>query len=642
MRFIKKFINSIPLNIWVIIIASFISIIACVFFYNVDLHLGNFDAQSRLNIARKVTDNLTPGLGQFGSVWPFLPQLIMVPFAAITPLWQSGIAGMLMSAPAFILSGLLIFLILMELTKDKFISFIGFLIFATNINLLILQTMAMSEVLFISLTLGAMYFLLQWVKNPTKSILPLAFAGICLSGASLTRYEGIVFTIATVILVFVITFLKKNSLKIAEGVTILFTTIAFFGVFLWCLYNAAIFHDPFNWVKIYTGQTPVISTEKKEIINTNSSVPASIFPQRATSYMSAVAEVNGIPIFIISIIGFGFFIFSLRPLKNQKQLIILLPLSVVAFMLYVLYKSTYPLDVPALNFDSIKNFNNTFTKELNIRYGTLLWPFLVIMTAWLLSKNKSVLFKILAIVVLCIHIATPLYHKAFLIYQFPLEWTVSTTRDPEEKALRWLKANYDDGLIMISALKHDQIMFRLGHPYKTYIHEGTGKYWLTSRDNPEIYAKWILMNDPNNIRGMSNGPEDPVTKHLGYTKVLKTNYIQRYNDGIVNIYQRRDEFSKKLQTSSLDGMFTGRIVDQKGNPIPNVALTTNGVATLSTINGDFALSVNNEPSTITFVKSGYEALTINLDFSESILYAHKMTMTPVREKTVFEKILPYL
>ena len=41
---------------------------------------------------------------------------------------------------------------------------------------------------------------------------------------------------------------------------------------------------------------------------------------------------------------------------------------------------------------------------------------------------------------------------------------------------------------MISALKHDPQMLQLGFDYKTYIHEGTGKYWKESIEHRDNYS----------------------------------------------------------------------------------------------------------------------------------------------------------
>ena len=53
-----------------------------VFIYNFQhgYHLPYADSISRLNIARKVVDNITPGLAQLGNVWLPLPQIVLLPF----------------------------------------------------------------------------------------------------------------------------------------------------------------------------------------------------------------------------------------------------------------------------------------------------------------------------------------------------------------------------------------------------------------------------------------------------------------------------------------------------------------------------------------------------------------------------------
>src|ERR1700722_2293993 len=64
------------------------------------------DTMSRLDIARKVIDNLTPGFAQIGNVWLPLPQVLMLPFIWNNFFWHSGTAGALMSRTAFSIGAL--------------------------------------------------------------------------------------------------------------------------------------------------------------------------------------------------------------------------------------------------------------------------------------------------------------------------------------------------------------------------------------------------------------------------------------------------------------------------------------------------------------------------------------------------------
>jgi len=66
---------------FVLIIAIILSLVAWYFSYKFHYVLTYNDAASHLNIARRVVDNLTPGIAQIGTVWLPLPHLLMLIFA---------------------------------------------------------------------------------------------------------------------------------------------------------------------------------------------------------------------------------------------------------------------------------------------------------------------------------------------------------------------------------------------------------------------------------------------------------------------------------------------------------------------------------------------------------------------------------
>jgi hypothetical protein len=81
----------------------------------------------------------------------------------------------------------------------------------------------------------------------------------------------------------------------------------------------------------------------------------------------------------------------------------------------------------------------------------------------------------------------------------------------------------------VSAAKHDPQMFQLGLDYKTYIHEGTAKYWITSLKDPSVYATWIFMDYDN--------AEDGVTKKLKNSPILENHFDLVYNQSNLRIYK---------------------------------------------------------------------------------------------------------
>ncbi len=103
----------------------------------------------------------------------------------------------------------------------------------------------------------------------------------------------------------------------------------------------------------------------------------------------------------------------------------------------------------------------------------------------------------------------------------------------EDKLVDWLKHNYDNGLILVSATKHDPQMLLLGYDYKTYIHEGAGYYWKESIIDPSKYAKWVIMD--------YNNQEDLVTKNLKNSKILSHKFQIVYDDHSTRIYKKSNK-----------------------------------------------------------------------------------------------------
>src|SRR5258708_28678132 len=187
----KKFLRKFELSPFYFtgIVALEISLFSGYYFLQHNfLNLGYFDANTRLNIARRIFDNLTPGFAQIGSVWPPFPQILFVPFVYSDYLWRTGIAGWIVSGLSYIATSLFIYKIIYALTKKSFYAALGCMTFILNSNVIYLQSSAMSESFF-WLTLAAnFYFLLKYLQTRKLSFLLLTALAIIF--ATLTRYEG--------------------------------------------------------------------------------------------------------------------------------------------------------------------------------------------------------------------------------------------------------------------------------------------------------------------------------------------------------------------------------------------------------------------------------------------------------------------
>lgn len=182
-------------------------------YYQNHLGLSYNDARSHLDIGRRVVEGLKPGLAQLGSVWLPLPHLLMVPTIWNDFMWHSGLSGALESMISFVMTGVLIYLFLKKLKVTLLGRIIGVLVFASNINVLYLQSTAMTELLLLATMTAGVYYLLLWEK--TDNILNLIKAAFWIMLSTLNRYDGW-FLFGSACLVIGLITLRKKGLQVAK------------------------------------------------------------------------------------------------------------------------------------------------------------------------------------------------------------------------------------------------------------------------------------------------------------------------------------------------------------------------------------------------------------------------------------------
>lgn len=520
-------------SLFVLLSLAFVSSVMTGIYLSEGKNLLYGDAVSRLNISRKILDNLTPGLAQLGNVWLPLPQIFMLPTIWNSFAWHSGISGALMSMTAFILGGYFLYKSARILTNSFASSLFAVSMYALNVNLLYFQTTAMSEALFISALCVAIYYFLIWIKSGTR--LYLVPAALAVSLMTLIRYEALAVLGASVIAVFVYSFYYSRKSKIAESNTILYATLACLGFILWTIYLTAIFGDPLYWKNYYAGANIVSGSNE----NIRTYAQGLSFFAAASRYATAVVWMNGLIPAIIALISLPIFVFMSIRRNSQYFLAVLMPLSIFAFMILTLMRNT-PITQPELNIVNILSSKTSKENEFNIRYGLLMLPMIALLCAYLFSF-RFILLKIVFIAAFCIQLYSYVNPAYSVIYQIPIaiEGSVGPGGIRSRRYVDWLKHNYDGGYIMISALKHDPQMFELGYDYKTYIHEGTGKYWKESQKFPHRYAKWIVMDYAN--KG------DQVTKYLKDAPEIKAYFKKVYDRDGIHIYKIKGKTERTIE-----------------------------------------------------------------------------------------------
>ena len=179
------------------------------------------DAEAHLNIARRMLDSRTPGYDQVGTVWLPLLHWMLLPFARIDALWVNGLAGAIPSAVAFLLAGTFLYLAACRIFDCPSAALAATALFALNPNVLYLQSIPMTEILFSACLLALLYFTVRF--RDTQGWGAVIGAGIAACAATLTRYEAW-FLLPFAALYFVIA-ARRNRIAVAA----LFSFLAALG-----------------------------------------------------------------------------------------------------------------------------------------------------------------------------------------------------------------------------------------------------------------------------------------------------------------------------------------------------------------------------------------------------------------------------
>lgn len=473
------------------------------------------DATAHLNTARRIIDNLTPGFVQIGSVWLPMLHLLELPFVANFFLWQSGLAGSIVSSASFIASGVFLYKLTLYLFRSASMAIVAVAVFALNPNILYLQTTAMFEPLMMVFAIGAIYYVTRWVKE--KKLVFLVLTALFTMFGTLTRYDGWAFFIAISAFVFLFSFFGNRKSK--EGSLILFVFLAGFGIFLWFLYNYLIFNDP-----LYFQSGEFSAAAQQQVLAARGSLPTKGNLNLSILTYSIANVVNiGVVTLSMFVIGLAIYIgkFFAKP-AYWAPLLLLVPYGFNIISLY--------LGQPVIWMPMVAPYLNTY---FNARYGILLLPAVAFFTAMLAGRIWLLQLGVIAATVVQFILfmqpdVLPLFgHHIGVI---TLQDTVSSVNVATKAASSYLHEHHDGGLIMVSSASADAFIFRAGIPLKYFITEGTGLYWKQSLQDPTKYASWLVF---------FNDKSDRVGKVVGNSPSLKKNFDKVYEDATYQIWKKK-------------------------------------------------------------------------------------------------------
>jgi hypothetical protein len=500
------------------VILAMISIESFVYYYNNGLGLAYNDARSHLDIGRRVVEGLKPGFAQLGSVWLPLPHLLMTVTIWNDFMWQSGLAGALQSMISYVGTGILIYLFLKKINVGILGRLIGVFVFAVNLNILYMQSTPMTELLLLGTMTAGVYHLILWHQE--DKVFRLVKAAFFIMLSTLIRYDGwFLFLFAAGLILFHT--IRKHGYKTAEGVVILFCTLAGFGIFLWLFWNQMIFKDPLYFAfGPYSADAQQKQLEAAGVLATKKNLLISV-----ETYVLAFIYNSGVFAVLLATIGSLFFWLDKKIDKSIRigSIALLAPLFFNVLALYLGHSALYVQGLAG---------NSWF----NVRYGLMMVPAIAVFAGYLIHRLKSLRFVLIGLL--------------FFVSFFAIVSRDAVTIDDGEGGSSgynvsavsgWLHdhAINQNGYILVSTASHDEIVFSSDLPMKRYIDEGTGAYWDLATAHPDRWVRWIILR--------TGDTHDATYKVLQHNPAFNDKYYKVGSFPYADIYTLKPQYVSQLQ-----------------------------------------------------------------------------------------------
>lgn len=515
-------------SVWIItFVLSAVSVAAFWHYYQNGLGIAYNDARSHLDIGRRVVEGLNPGFAQLGSVWLPLTHLLMSITIWNDFMWHSGLAGAIQSMIAYVGTGVLVYLYLRELGAGLLARYAGVIIFAANTNTIYLQSTAMTEPVLMFTMMAATYCLLRWFRDQSH-LLHLVYAAVWIMLSTLVRYDGW-FLLGFASMIVALYVWRVRGYHTAEGMAVLFATLAGFGVFLWLLWNLLIFGDP-----MYFAFGPYSAHAQQDQLEA-----AGVLPTKGDwllsgkTYLYAAAYNCGAFTLVLGLLG-AVALWVNRRLSREVRVASVVLLAPLLFNVLALYLGHSVVFIQGLSGDT----------WFNVRYGVIILPTIAVFAGYLFERARGLRPALAGLVLMTLFF---MFSNVDAVTIDDARVGSSQKNVSEVSGYLYEHARGSREFILISAASHDSIIFSSGLPMGRFIHEGAGSYYDAAISNPDRWARWIVVR--------SNSNDDSTWR------LLKDNpgFTERYDK--VDSYPFADVYELKVEYR--DGLIVDRILDPK-------------------------------------------------------------------------------
>ncbi len=451
--------------------------------YTLGINTILIDQFAHLNTARQVIDSMTPGITQLG-FWPPLLHIILLPFVAFDFLYRTGLAAAFALVPILALAVFFLYRVFFLFTRNPWVSFIGGLLFLLNPYVLYYAVTPMTEVLFLAMLLGTIYFLLLWLRD--NKYVYLVLTAVFITLASLSRFEGLLLVPLVGGIVITAMVLAKKRYQEIEANLILFFFIAVLGGVAIVAYSWFFGDDPMAFVN---SNWSAFSQQQDYLRPAQGSLGQALqYLGHASYHMLGKTQI------IIAILSFVALLFLFPRLETMAVgLLLLSPFIFDWFSLYQGNIVVYVEELPPFDW-----FNNE-------RYGLYAIGFVVFAPVLLIYRGLSSIKHGIADKMLLggMALLPLLLLQGYTFYKVALQDEYRVVQADASKAAaimasqfaaaKFLANNYDHGKILMTRATYDLIALRAGIPIRNYIYESNYPYYEQTLLAPWLFSRWVVM-----------------------------------------------------------------------------------------------------------------------------------------------------
>ncbi len=472
------------------------------------------DAQAHLVNARRMVDSRTPGWDQLGTVWLPLPHWLMLPFVSNEHWWRTGLAGAYPASGSFVVAGTFFYLSIRRLFHSRTAGVVGVLLFALNPNVLYLQSVPMTEAVYLA-GFTMLLYAVVW-HGQGGGMGAAALAALASNIASLTRYEG------WFLIPFVALYLAFGGKKVSLGKGLVFGVLALAGPLWWLAHNYWYYGDA---LEFYRGQWSAKMIYQRALDAGMDRYPGDHDFGKAWQQFRAAAQLcAGASLAILGLAGICTTLFRR---SFAALLFVLLP---VVFYVWSIYSSGTPIFVPHL-------WPNSY---YNTRYGLAALPAMALCAASLATIARG-RWQVILAALLVVTAAVP-----WVVYPRPEAWITWKESQVNSEARRawtaeaaaYLKEHRRPHEGIYSALGDLAGIYReAGIPLRDVLQEGNNPHWMAAQKRPDLFLweEWAVAMSGDEVatailKSNRNGPR------YGCVKMIAVK-----GGPVIEIYRRQSE-----------------------------------------------------------------------------------------------------